>query len=808
MAEPPKKKRKQLSIQLALGKKLESSDGSEATSYARSPFNEANGDAKENLHQDQEVHPTDTEMAQSSFKDPTYYIHRRISDDERLYLLKNKWIPPLLFKFPTRNGRKYNCRWEEDYSWLRYSSSKDAAFCSFCVLFAEQSTATQTTARCGFNAGSFHSSGFHDWKNATGLKRSAIRSHECSEMHKNSAAKARSLLNVAEGKSKDIQSSISTSHEVAIQKNRAIILSVIDLVIALGQRNVPFRGHNWDKQQRREDGNFDFFLNWKSTFDPVLQEHLLHGKKNAVYRSPDVQNEIIQLAGLEVRKKIVNDAKVSKWFSVMADECTDAAQLEQMAICIRFVDETSYKKFEVREEFIGFVELAVANAECISAAITDYLKECDLDIGLLRGQGYDGASVMSGRASGVSTRILQQQPRAFYQHCRSHKLNLVIASSCKQVPQIRDMFDSVGALTWFLGGSPKRKSILSRYLKIDDISEYLTAEFDEENVTTAEPQLSDVLVQKSAKKQLPVLCQTRWSARLATLSSMLAKYKAICHALEDIAIESSSSDSRTQATSYSRLLHSSQFIVSLVVAQFILSFCDPLTMVLQKPNCDVLKAFRKAKLLRSTIAAQRNEQQFGQVWRKAKAIAEELQTEIRMPRMTARSKHRSNAGVGTLESECPEAYFRRNVFYTFIDHTVTQLEERFPNSSEGMFLGFSLLPNFVLDLTTDDKEAITRFFSPDLPKPETFDTEILIWKSECSEVPRAERLNATLLDTLQLADKDFYPNVHAILKLLLTLPVGRNILCEWYSAIVFADARVSVLVSVQDARKTLCQRRM
>ncbi|XP_062513453.1 uncharacterized protein LOC134189228 [Corticium candelabrum] len=123
-----------------------------------------------------------------------------------------------------------------------------------------------------------------------------------------------------------------------------------------------------------------------------------------------------------------------------------------------------------------------------------------------------------------------------------------------------------------------------------------------------------------------------------------------------------------------------------------------------------------------------------------------------------------------LESECPEAYFRRNVFYTFIDHTVTQLEERFPNSSEGMFLGFSLLPNFVLDLTTDDKEAITRFFSPDLPKPETFDTEILIWKSECSEVPRAERLNATLLDTLQLADKDFYPNVHAILKLLLTLP--------------------------------------
>ena len=53
-----------------------------------------------------------------------------------------------------------------------------------------------------------------------------------------------------------------------------------------------------------------------------------------------------------------------------------------------------------------------------------------------------------------------------------------------------------------------------------------------------------------------------------------------------IATESSNSDSMTQATSYSRLLHSSQFIVSLVVAQFILSFCDPLTMY----------AFAKAQL--------------------------------------------------------------------------------------------------------------------------------------------------------------------------------------------------------------------
>ena len=84
------------------------------------------------------------------------------------------------------------------------------------------------------------------------------------------------------------------------------------------------------------------------------------------------------------------------------------------------------------------------------------------DLGNLRCQGYDGATVMAGKVSGVSARILERQPRALYVHCRAHNLNLVVCSSCKQVPEIRNLFDSLGALTWFLGASAKRKEILQR----------------------------------------------------------------------------------------------------------------------------------------------------------------------------------------------------------------------------------------------------------------------------------------------------------------------------------------------------------
>lgn len=58
---------------------------------------------------------------------------------------------------------------------------------------------------------------------------------------------------------------------------------------------------------------------------------------------------------------------------------------------------------------------------------TTYLQECNLDLGNLRGQGYDGASVMSCHVNGVRSRIQRIQPRALYNHCRGHCLNLVLS---------------------------------------------------------------------------------------------------------------------------------------------------------------------------------------------------------------------------------------------------------------------------------------------------------------------------------------------------------------------------------------------
>lgn len=89
---------------------------------------------------------------------------------------------------------------------------------------------------------------------------------------------------------------------------------------------------------KREDGNFDYFVHWLAKEKPVLKAHLENATYNAKYLSPDIQNELIELAG-EVLSSILSNARNAKWFSIMADECADVSNIEQMAICIRYVNE-------------------------------------------------------------------------------------------------------------------------------------------------------------------------------------------------------------------------------------------------------------------------------------------------------------------------------------------------------------------------------------------------------------------------------------------------------------------------------------
>ena len=74
--------------------------------------------------------------------------------------------------------------------------------------------------------------------------------------------------------------------------DKVCLLSLIDVIITLGKRNIALRG-NCNKETSEEDGNFIFFVNWKSSFDLVWKEHIEQKICYEKYLSPLAQNEFI-----------------------------------------------------------------------------------------------------------------------------------------------------------------------------------------------------------------------------------------------------------------------------------------------------------------------------------------------------------------------------------------------------------------------------------------------------------------------------------------------------------------------------------
>lgn len=150
------------------------------------------------------------------------------------------------------------------------------------------------------------------------------------------------------------------------------------------------------------------------------------------------------------------------FFSIIADEVTDKfSNQEILSVCLRFVENAT-----IKEVFLDYVYLERTTGESISNAILKSL--LGLDIAKCRGQSYDGASCMSSETSGIQGRIKSVAPRELYTHCKSHALNLTIASSCKH-PQICNMMDTVNETFIFFHNSPKRQRFFERVIQSSEI---------------------------------------------------------------------------------------------------------------------------------------------------------------------------------------------------------------------------------------------------------------------------------------------------------------------------------------------------
>lgn len=112
-------------------------------------------------------------------------------------------------------------------------------------------------------------------------------------------------------------------------------------------------------------------------------------------------------------------------YGLLIDEVTNISVTEQLITFVQFWDGTTGN---VEIKFLSTNDLLAesdsANAEAISTTLPTELNRCELPVDQLIGLCTDGTSVMTGKNSGVSTRLKQLNRHLVSVHCICHKLSL------------------------------------------------------------------------------------------------------------------------------------------------------------------------------------------------------------------------------------------------------------------------------------------------------------------------------------------------------------------------------------------------
>lgn len=487
-----------------------------------------------------------------------------LTNSEKYQYLTEHFKPTKGYQFPStymnKCNRSFQHKWLTKYPWLVYSPELDGGFCLPCFFFATNRS----------TKGVLVNSAFTRWTKVT----STLGSHAMMEYHSESLTKADAFKCGYKHPERTIRGHFNKELVERIARNRSIMERIVRAILYLGKQGLALRGRGEDSKRGSNPGNFLSLLHLMSENDEVLRNHLrVPDRRNATYISPHSQNEVISIIGKGfIQHQLLCEIREAKFYAVLADEVS-CHNVEQMPLCIRFVD----KNCNIREEFLEFVPLKRVTGIFIGEAILRKLEEWQLSADDMRGQGYDGAKSMSSDRVGCQAVIRQQAPLAVYTHCSGHCLNLVVAGALK-LPNVRNAVDTVREIGLFFNTSPKREGLL-----IEVINKHLT--------------FSDT---PSKRKPLIDMCRTRWVERIKAFAHFYQAFVFLEEALDIMAnpaihenypdFQDWDNDTKTRACCLIKALDF-EFLMSFTTTYRVLAIMEGITTRLQCSSIDIYDAF-------------------------------------------------------------------------------------------------------------------------------------------------------------------------------------------------------------------------
>ena len=683
-----------------------------------------------------------------------------MSSAEKISYIQNQPLPDDIAKLKTGRAQTTNTgelkktlsfqsSWMNQFPWLTFSKLLNGGLCKFCVMFPQSDVQHQNA---------FVTQPFTAYKKALG-KTSALLKHQNSEHHKNAKSVYHTTKMTSEVPSSSLPYKLNQQNQTQYQHNIRLLEKIVDAVILCGKQNIPLRGHRDDSTSDSSNkGNFLAILQLLAKHDEQLMSHLQTAKKNALYTSKTIQNEVIQLIGNHITGKILKGLQGRGFYSIIADEVTDKyANKEVLVLCLRFLD-TRENPATIKEEFLDFSNIGRTTGEAIADKLIEILRSLAIPIENMRGQAYDGAAAMASEKRGCQGRMKSLNQLALFTHCRSHVLNLSVASACK-LPLVRNMIDVLNSVFIFFDSSPKRQGFFENIIENDGSVDF-------------------------SKKKLVGLCKTRWVERHICFDVFYTMYKFVIKCLQHIInqnLDESTSedwswDRQTKVTAQGLLASLTSFsvLITFVFVRYVLDTIKPLTLKLQKRDIDIFTASKlieehvdRIKEIRTAV-----DTEFESCFEDAKQIADDLDIVIKIPRVCSKQQHRENVSTTN-----PKDYYRSVVAIPFLDFLLSELNSRFQKEDLVAYSICTLLPINMTNLSQEELSKLASeltFWESDLPclSVKDLEKELADWKRYCVNMSKetSEKL-CNLIFLFNFVNGDVFPNVKILLHIGCVLPI-------------------------------------
>ena len=324
----------------------------------------------------------------------------------------------------------YDSRWEGDHTWIFYVEG-EGMYCKLCRKFDTKNRQNQSKV----------------WNRepCKTIRKDALARHEASTMHREAVEQERACQIVK------CRGGIREAIEGQVVLQRNAVVGAMKCLYWLCKREIA------------HTTNFKPLLSLATSLGCTYLSALNVGG-NAHYTSERIVQELVEILAQQIEDAQLAALARNSFYGLMIDESTDILVTKQLVLYGRYVAETG----KPCSTFLKIRDLADGTAGRIEEAIRAYLADRELPMGKLMGFGSDGASVMTGRVSGVAARLRQSNPYLVAIHCVAHRLALACSQAGERIAYIQKFKKALTTLYWFFQASAVRTAGLKAIQEMFD----------------------------------------------------------------------------------------------------------------------------------------------------------------------------------------------------------------------------------------------------------------------------------------------------------------------------------------------------